>query len=383
MQEKTHARKAAFVWETALALFLGFTLLLSGQFAGASDRRQHLKGQLTQEMLNAPVVGRVPPTTQLTLTIGLVIKNMTGLTAAADQASDPKSPSYRKYLSPEQFADQFGASPADYQTLLSWGSSNHLAVTAHKNRFVATFAGSVADIEKALDIQLSYRKRPDGTQFFAPNVEPSLELALPVEHIGGLENFILPKRAGGSGPGGTYQGMDYRHAYAPSVTLTGAGQTIGIFMARTSDGFNQIDINSYATLINQSFLPVQEVPAGTVTTAGGEGTLDVDMALSMAPAAQIVGFFGDHTEILTNMADRSDIKQFTSSWTWYNGTTTDTCLMEELALQGQSFFQITGDAAAYTMGMFPTYSRGTLDCRQFPYITLVGGTSLNMSDNGT
>jgi subtilase family serine protease len=154
-------------------------------------------------------------------------------------------------------------------------------------------------------------------------------------------------------------------------------------MASTSDGFNQIDINSYATLINQSFLPVQEVPAGTVTTAGGEGTLDVDMALSMAPAAQIVGFFGDHTEILTNMADRSDIKQFTSSWTWYNGTTTDTCLMEELALQGQSFFQITGDAAAYTMGMFPTYSRGTLDCRQFPYITLVGGTSLNMSDNGT
>jgi subtilase family serine protease len=165
------------------------------------------------------------------------------------------------------------------------------------------------------------------------------------------------------------------------VTLTGSGQTIGIFMG---DGFAQSDIDGYATRTGQSFLPVQAVPANTGTTPGVEGTLDIEMALSMAPAAQIVVFTGtnNRTQVLTNMANRKDIKQFSSSWFWYNGTTTDEALMAQLATQGQSFFQATGDSGAYLCGSYPNVASGTLDDRQFPFITLVGGTSLNMSNDG-
>jgi hypothetical protein len=112
--------------------------------------------------------------------------------------------------------------------------------------------------------------------------------------------------------------------------------------------------------------------------------LDIDMALSMAPRAQIVVFLGNDTAILTNMTDRPDIKQLTSSWFWYDGTTTDEHLMNVLASQGQSFFQASGDGGPYPAG-WPNaakYSSPNLDCRQFPNITIVGGTSLNMSDNG-
>jgi subtilase family serine protease len=344
--------------------------------------RQQLQGHLTPEMKEAPIVGRVPPANQLTLTIGLVVKNRNALLDAANQVSDPKSPSYRKYLSPDQLADTYGATTAEYQTLLDWGRSNNLTVTPHRNRITATVVGSVANIEAALDIQLNYRKRPDGTWFFAPNVEPSLNLALPVEHISGLENFILPTRAGGSGTGGAYQGTDYRNAYASSVTLTGAGQTIGIFMF---DGFSQSDINGYAALTHQTFLPVQLNPANTTTSPGVEGTLDIEMSLSMAPAAQIVVFLGSSgSEILANMVDRDDIKQFSSSWFWYDGSTMDETMMADLAMQGQSFFQASGDGGAYPVGVFPSskYTSPNLDCRQFPFITIVGGTSLDMSDNG-
>jgi subtilase family serine protease len=317
----------------------------------------------------------------LTLTVGLVIPNIAGLIETASQISDPNSPSYRRYLTADQFADRFGATPADYQSVLNWAQSNNLTVTAHKNRFVATVAGSVADIESVLNLHLNYHVRTDGTEFFAPDAEPSLKLSVPVEHIGGLDNFIRPERADGSGAGGAYQGTDFRNAYAPGITLTAAGQKIGIFML---DGFAQSDIDGYASQTHQTFLPVEVVPAKTALTPGTEGTLDVEAALSMAPAAQVVAFVGssDRTSILTNMTDREDIQQFSSSWFWYNGTTTDTNLMLQLGTQGQSFFQASGDGGAYKVGVFPTYKSGSLDCRQFPSITLVGGTSLDMSHKG-
>jgi len=377
-----HVRRLLAVSLCALVVFPASPVAAQSPAQDAAPR-QHLKGHLVPEMTNTRLVGRVPPTTQLTLTVGLVIPNAAGLIEAASQISDPNDPSYRKYLTPEQFADQFGATPADYQSVLDWARSNNLTVTAHRNRFVASISGSATDIESALHIHLNYRERADGTEFFAPDAEPSLELSVPVEHIGGLDNFVRPVRAGGSGSGGAYQGTDFRNAYAPNMTLTGAGQSIGIFML---DGFAQSDIDSYAALTGLTFLPVQEVPAKTKLTPKAEGTLDVESALSMAPGAQIVAFLGNPTTILTNMTDREDIKQFTSSWFWYDGTTggkgTDTWLMLELGTQGQSFFQATGDGGAYPVGVFPTYKSGSLDCRQFPSITLVGGTSLDMSDNG-
>jgi subtilase family serine protease len=365
----------------SLVLLIGLIVLLNGWKAGAAaGRRQPSSTLLTPEMMKMPIVGRVPAATRLTLTVALEIKNMNGLIEAVRQVSDPKSASYKKYLSPEQFGDQYGATPDDYQKLLDWGKANHLTATAHKNRFVATFDGTVGDIENTLSVHLLYRTRPDGTQFFAPDAEPSLALDLPVEHISGLENFLLPQRAGGSGPGGSYQGTDYRNAYVPGVTLHGAGQTIGIFM---TDGFTQSDINGYAGLTNQTFLPVQEAPPNSATSSTSpEGTLDIEMALSMAPKAQIVVFLGTSTAILTNMTDREDIKQFSSSWFWYNGTIGDTTLMYNLAMDGQSFFQASGDSGAYPIGVWPTYISGHLDSRLFPYITIVGSTSLNMNNNG-
>jgi len=370
-------RNARKLLIAALCLLPGNPVLAQSPTPDAP--RQQLKGHLTPAMTNAPLEGRVPPTAQLTLTVQLVIPNLTDLANTVSQISDPTSPSYRQYLTPEQVADQFGATPADYQSVLAWAKANNLTATAHRNRFVVSVAGAVADIEPALNIHLNYHLRPDGTQFYAPDAEPSLALSAPVDHIGGLDNFAVPTNGGGSASGGNYQGTDFRNAYASQMTLTGKGQTIGIFMI---DGFAQSDIDGYAAQTNQSFLPVQVVPAATPLTPGTEGTLDVEASLSMAPAAQVVAFVGDHTTILTNMTDRPDIKQFTSSWFWYDGTTADTALMMQLGAQGQSFFQASGDSGAYPPSMFTTYKSKSLDCRQFPDITIVGGTDLHMSDNG-
>ena len=344
--------------------------------------RQQLQGHLTPEIAKLPLGARLTPTTQLTLTVGLVIPNTADLIQLVSQISDPNSPLYRKYLTPEQFADRFGATPGDYQSVLDWAQSNNLTATTHRNRFVVTVTGAVADIESALNVHMHYRTRADGTQFYSPDVEPSIKLSVPVEHIGGLHDFFRPESASGSGSGGSYQGTDFRNAYAPDITLTGKGQSVGIFMFNQ---FAQSDIDGYATQTGQTFLPVKIIPAGSTLSPGAEGTLDVEAVLSVAPAAQVVGFVGtssDPTAILTNMTDHTEIKQFSSSWFWANGTSTDTTLMQQLATNGQSFFQASGDNGAYAIGWLPTYTDGSLDCRQFPSITVVGGTVLNMSGSG-
>jgi subtilase family serine protease len=345
----------------------------------AANGRQQLKGHVTAEMTAAPFASRVPPTTQLTLTIGLVIRNSAALMQAADAIADPNSASYRHYLTPEQFADQFGVLPADYQTVLDWARSNNLTVAPHRNRFVATVTGSAADIEQALNIHLNYRARPDGTLFFAPDSEPSVSFSVPVDHISGLNNFLRPERAGGSAPGGYYQGNDFRNAYAPGITLNGKGQQIGIFML---DGFAQSDINGYGAQVGHSYLPVEVVPANTPLTPGIEGTLDIEASLSMAPAAQVVAFVGsDTTTILSNMTDRPGVRQFSSSWNYHDGTTTEENLMVQIATNGGSYFQASGDGGPWPLNHFNCTS-GSLDNRSYPRITIVGGSMLNMTDNG-
>jgi subtilase family serine protease len=378
---KRSLRKLLPVVICALAVFP------AGRVAAQSPSRddgQQLKGHLRPEIATAPPVRRVPPTTRLTLTVGLALSNRAMLAQTAADIADPNSPSYRQYLTPEQFADQFGALPADYQSLLDWAQSNNLTATPHRNRFVATVEGAVSDIESALNVHMLYRRRADGTEFFAPDTEPSLKLTVPVEHIGGLDNFVRPLAAGGSGPGccGGYQGADFRNAYAPGMTLTGKGQNIGIFML--NQGFAQSDINGYASQTGLSFKTVQVVPAGTALTPGLESTMDIEAALSMAPDAQVIAFESDEHSILAYMADRPDVKQLSSSWFWYDGNATDEALMTQLATQGQSFFQASGDGGAYPVKQFSGAKcvSGATDDRAFPSITIVGGTALNMSGSG-
>jgi hypothetical protein len=71
-----HARSTRKVFLVALCVFSGSLALAQSP----APVRQQLKGHVTEAMMKTPLEGRVPPTTQMTLTIGLVIPNMTALT---------------------------------------------------------------------------------------------------------------------------------------------------------------------------------------------------------------------------------------------------------------------------------------------------------------
>jgi subtilase family serine protease len=196
----------------------------------------------------------------------------------------------------------------------------------------------------------------------------------------------------GSGAGGTYMGNDFRAAYLPAVTLTGSGQTLGLV---EFDGFYPADIAAYEAAAGLAHVPLETILLdgydGVPTTGGnignGEVSLDIEMAVSMAPGLSKIVVFeagpnGFQNDILSAMAAHSEIAQLSCSWGWGGGpsTTTDN-LFKQMAAQGQSFFAASGDSDAYPTGAVDDPNQENAPSSN-PYITVVGGTTLITSGPG-
>jgi hypothetical protein len=376
----------------ALCTTFLFALALS---AWAADS-QILRGHVPAVVSRLQPAARLGEGHRLKLAIGLPFRDPAGLTALLQQLNDPASPSYRQWLTPEQFTEKFGPTEADYQAVAAWAQANRLKVTAtHPNRVLLDVEGSASDIEQALHVQLQVYQHPNEARtFYAPDAEPRLDLAVPILHISGLDNYALPRPHlkaqsldqaqppaphAGAGPGGTFMAGDFRAAYVPDVTLTGAGQAVGLLQF---DGYAASDIAYYIALNHLPSVTISNVLldgfSGTPTGSGGEVEvcLDIEMTLSMAPGISEIyvyeaGPYGNWHDILNRMATDNLAKQLSCSW-YIPGGAMDTVadgIFQQMAAQGQSFFNASGDADAYC---------GLIDFPgDTPYITQVGGTTLS------
>ena len=359
-------------------------------------------------------VSRLPATNQLNLAIGLPLRNQAELAELLRQLNDPSSSNYHHFLTPEEFTARFGPTEADYAAVRTYARTNGLVVTgAYGNRLLLDVAGSAAAVENAFHITLrTYQHPTESRDFFAPDTEPSVDAALPVVDVQGLSDYSRPhpklhhaKAAGntikaatpnsGSGPveseGATYIGDDFRNAYVPGSDLVGSGQMVGLL---EFDGFYASDITAYENLTGRTNIPLQTVLldsfSGTPTTGANSGndevSLDIEMAMAIAPAlASIVVFEGNPNgnqfkpnDVLNSMAASNTVKNLSCSWGWTGGPTTTTDnIFIEMAVQGQSFFNASGDSDAYPPGAADTDAPDSS-----PYITQAGATTLTMNGTG-
>ena len=240
---------------------------------GSGVERQVLPGHVPEAvaLLGLRPVGRLPATNRLNLAIGLPLRNTNALNQLLQDMYDPASPQFRHYLTPEQFTEQFGPTKQHYDAVVQFAKSHGLDITdTHSNRVLLDVAGRVADIEEAFQVTLrTYRHPTEPRQFYAPDVEPSVEASLAVLDISGLNNYAIPRPAShrrsavtaagpgsGSGPGGSYMSKNLRNAYAPGVTLTGAGQMVGLLAFQA---FYAGDITTYETMAGLPNVPIQVV----------------------------------------------------------------------------------------------------------------------------
>ncbi|HZV34840.1 MAG TPA: protease pro-enzyme activation domain-containing protein, partial [Verrucomicrobiae bacterium] len=378
-------------------------------FARAADAQgqRALHGHVPEVVKHLAPISALPANSSLRLAIGLPLRNQDALTNLLHDLYDPSSPSYHQYLTPDQFAQQFGPSEQDYQAVIAFAKAHGLTVTGtHSSRQLLDVSGPVANIEQAFQINLHVYQHPNEPRtFFAPDTEPTVPANLSIQDIEGLNNYIIPhpkyrKEPAqsttnapvkvGSGPNGYgYMGSDFRTAYAPGVTNTGAGQSVALI---EYDGFYTADITDYETAAHLSTsTPITTVllngfngqPGGTSDGNEIEVALDIEMVLAMAPGIKDVYVYEDNVSDITNatlvndMLDRiatdNSSKQISCSWIITINATSDS-IFQQYAAQGQSFYNASGDDDAY-IGDVPPPSDN-------PYMTQVGGTTLTTSGAG-
>ncbi|HXW89898.1 MAG TPA: S53 family peptidase [Terriglobales bacterium] len=360
---------------------------------------------------NAQPIGRMPSSQQLRLALTLRLSNQDQLRGFLAGLYDPTSANYRQFLTVQQFREQFAPTVADYQRVIDWSRSHGLRiVNTAPNRLVLDVAGPVAAIESTFHVKMHiYRHPSENRTYYAPNIEPFVDIAIPVQGISGLNTFAPPRPMGleqassaeiahsnttGSGPGGSFLGSDMRAAYYGKTTLTGAGQTVGLF---EFGPYNLSDVKAYFSSAKQALrVPiVNELLDGVSGICGagcddGEEVIDIEQAISMAPglSAVIVYEGNNDTDMFNQMATDNIAKQLSVSFGWLPADPqSDEPIFEEFAAQGQNVFVASGDGGAYFGN--PT------DCQNFsnlngcifypaddPLITAAGGTDLTTTGPG-
>ncbi len=166
------------------------SLLLLSATAAKADGTQLLNGNvpIAVTQLNLQPLGRLSNTNQLHLAIGLPLRNQAALTTLLQQIGDPTSPSFRHYLTSEQFTEMFGPTEKDYDALVAFAISQGFTVTTrHPNRALLSVTASVANIQSALHVTLrTYQHPTEARTFFAPDVEPTGPAGIPILGISGL-----------------------------------------------------------------------------------------------------------------------------------------------------------------------------------------------------
>jgi uncharacterized protein (TIGR03437 family) len=221
---------------------------------------------------------------------------------------DPSSPDYHRWLSPEQYADRFGASPDDIAKITAWLAQHNLHVnTVGRARTSVVFTGAAGDVEQALQISF-HRYSVDGLTHFANTGEPSLPTALQtaVLAIHGLHDFRMQAKAvlrqaldpnyNSSSSGNHYLSPDdlgtiYNIKALWNAGFDGTGQKV-VIAGQTR--VNLADIQQFRAKFQLPAADPQLVlvpnlqDPGTVKGDLGEADLDLEWTGASAPQATLV-----------------------------------------------------------------------------------------------
>jgi len=355
----------------------------------------------------AQPVGRLASGQIMNLNLVLPLSDPDGLKSFLSEVYDPNSASFHKFLTPTEFTAKFGPSQAQYDAVVQFAVSSGFTVTGgSRDAMDVQVRGPVSAVESAFHVHLrTYQHPTESRQFYAPDSEPTTDLAFSLWHVSGLDNYSIPHRllerrsdyaaahgidvkdvashaTTGSGPSASFLGSDMRAAYYGTGTLTGAGQNLGLF---EYEGTDLADLTTYYKNVKQTNnVPVSVISTdGTSTScvytrAGGdcddtEQTLDMTQALGMAPGlASLVMYVGStDTAIIGAMTTHSPLPTTIGcSWGWTpaDPSTLDP-YFEKMAAQGQNFFAASGDSSTWSR-------RNEAWPADDDYVVSVGGTDL-------
>ena len=354
-----------------------------------------------------------------------------------DDQQDKASNKYHRWLTPEEFGQQFGPNQQDIQTVTSWLQAHGFEVAKiAKGRNMIEFSGSAAQVEEAFHTSI-HRYVVNGEEHWANASDPEIPTALApvVAGVHTLYNFLkkpmihiveqrIPAKLESQGPGKpptvTFPGTpplyalgpsDYWKIYNVSPLLSASpainGQGSSVAVVGRSDLFaGGQDISGFQQVFHipfDGYAAINTILDGADPgdLGGGEeaeATLDVTWSMSLAPGA-MVDLVVSATTNTTDGVDLSELyiidnnlsdvmtESFGSCEAAYTSTAAQgfATLAEQAAAQGITYLVATGDSGAEGCDDpdTETIATGPISVNivaATPFNIAVGGTEFN--ENG-
>ena len=413
----------------------GTPLLVGAATAGASGARVAV-GAAARLPAGARFGQRLPAARRLRLMIALKPRDPAALSAFAAAVSTPGTRQYGHPLTVAEFARRFGATPAQLAAVSGAMRAGGLGVGAPSaNHLAIPVSGSVAQVQRAFAVTEARVRLPDGRAAFANERAPRVPAAIAasVRVILGLDDvarqqpqaLIRAPRAGarvpaarpravGSGPApcaaaasiattmGGYTADEVAGAYGLGSYYPGdegAGQTVALVEFEAYDP-NDIAVyqQCYGTSAAVTNVAVDGGP-GAFNGNDDESALDIDQVIGFAPKVNIRVYqappLDSQAAVLNAIASDNVAKVVSSSWGVCEALTglpviqAESTILQEMAAQGQSFFNASGDSGSTMCYQTPTGtaavddSLSVIDPGSQPFATGVGGTFLGNADGTT
>jgi kumamolisin len=351
----------------------------------------------------------------LTISVSLGIQHQNALEQLIRDQQNPKSTSYHKYLTPQAFTDQFGASPDAVAAVRTFLRDTGFTVTGvSANRLQINATGTVAQAEQAFQTTIS-QYQLDKRTVYAPDTLPLLPdaLAANVIAVTGLDSIIRYRPAlqrtpqapahPSTGPGGGYTPTELRAAY-DAASLIGAGgdgtsQRIAIFELAPYISYDVSGYHSY--YFGTPFSPSQHSVDGALVSCALPNTycdvpgvleadLDVEVVAALATSATQdvctgpntgAGILDTYQAVATDNVD----KVVSTSWGLCEAYSGDRFMraldgvFAQMASQGQTIFAAAGDTGSDDCQTGGSSSPAVDSPAGDPYVVGVGGTSLTLA----
>ncbi len=392
----------------AFLLFVFSTLAQQSRITQPIDNRQRvtLTGHIHPRTRTATDLGRVSPGMELstvTLNLSPSAAQKTALAQLLKDQQTPGSANYHKWLTPEQYAERFGASDADIAKITAWLESQGLTVAAvARGHNSISVNGTAAQVEAAFQIEL-HQYSAGGEMHFATTTEPSVPAAFSgiVTSIRGLHDFRMKPRTrapvhadynsanlcGGNciAPDDLAAIYDIKPLYAAGINGTGqslviAGQTV----------VNLADINTFRSNYGLTVNPPQTLLVPGTRNPGvsesdlPEADLDLEWSGSVARNANIIFVYS--YDVMTAVQYAIDQKLAPVVSVSYGDCELETASVDLAAYQswgqqanaqGISWFAASGDAGGADCDDTTNPGLSVDAPGSAPEVTSVGGTQLN------
>ncbi len=331
----------------------------------------------------------------------LLLKPAASLEGFLTDQQSPGSPNYRKWITPDQFGDRFGLSPADMSKVVGWLQSQGLHVNqVARGRHWISFGGTAEVVGRALHTSIHRYRTRTGSNY-ANATEPEIPAALEPVIAGfqGLDDASFHHGPAKVTPipnatfqpfGGNVVGPDdvatiYNISPLYQQGIDGTGQTIAII------GFSGIDledIRAYRRLFNLPPKDPQTLLVGPnpgINSSIVEADLDIEWSGAIARNATILYVYGTNPYASFQAVVDQNLASIVSmsfgscellSSTLYRG------IAQQANAQGITAVASSGDQGAATCDLAsPTQQASKGPTASFPAslpeVTAVGGTMFN------